>query len=278
MGDLLHSATATIVDALPPAAAVSCVLGLTLTHGPFPRTVERVGIGGLVILHFVLGRSILSSPPLTCALGSFFTRWPRLLPEVLVDRIPRLFLAPGVFGAGGAKVLDALVMAVLFPRCRAMGTFPSAPVVAFVVTGTLTVFAVLQTWAQYFKPSFSSMPETKKTVAQKNGAVGPLLRAAALAAVNGTVEEIPFRGLLLLELMDSGIGATAANVCQAVSFGALHWRGIPSGWPGVGLTTIYGLVMGWLAQTTGGLATPVVAHAVADFFIFAVLVGGRSFA
>lgn len=55
------------------------------------------------------------------------------------------------------------------------------------------------------------------------------------------------------------------------SFGAAHWNGIPSGPLGVGLTFIYGILMGLLHEWNGGLLLPVVAHTIADYYILAVI-------
>jgi membrane protease YdiL (CAAX protease family) len=62
-----------------------------------------------------------------------------------------------------------------------------------------------------------------------------------------------------------------ANVLQAISFGIWHFHGIPSGWTGVGLAFVYGLAMGFMFEYGGGLLLPIVAHSVADYFIFAVI-------
>ena len=40
---------------------------------------------------------------------------------------------------------------------------------------------------------------------------------------------------------------------------------------GVGLTWLYGLIMGWLRLATGGLGLPVLIHGVADYFIFSFI-------
>ena len=57
----------------------------------------------------------------------------------------------------------------------------------------------------------------------------------------------------------------------SASFGAAHWHGIPSGPLGVGLTFVYGLLMGLLHEWCGGLLLPVAAHTLADYYIFAVI-------
>ncbi|KAL7573582.1 hypothetical protein ACA910_008718 [Epithemia clementina (nom. ined.)] len=81
----------------------------------------------------------------------------------------------------------------------------------------------------------------------------------------------------------------ASNLWQALVFGLLHYHGIPSGWSGVGLTLVYGWIMGLLAHVvvvatmegddqendnnnhTTSLTFPIVTHAVADYFIFAYI-------
>ena len=68
------------------------------------------------------------------------------------------------------------------------------------------------------------------------------------------------------------LAAWLPNILQAASFGVGHWDGVPSGPTGVCLTFVYGLLMGILHEWFGGLAMPVLAHTVADYFIFAVIV------
>ncbi|KAI2500905.1 CAAX protease self-immunity [Fragilaria crotonensis] len=94
----------------------------------------------------------------------------------------------------------------------------------------------------------------------------------AWALVNAICEEVVSRGFFLHEFKRRG-GVTfwQANVLQATSFGIWHFHGIPSGWTGVGLTFVYGLVMGFLLEYGGGLLLPIVAHTIADYFIFAVI-------
>jgi membrane protease YdiL (CAAX protease family) len=62
-----------------------------------------------------------------------------------------------------------------------------------------------------------------------------------------------------------------SNIWQAAIFGIWHYHGIPSGLPGVALTFVYGLVMGLLMDYGGGLLLPILAHSIADYFIFVVI-------
>ena len=92
------------------------------------------------------------------------------------------------------------------------------------------------------------------------------------ATVNAICEECTSRGLILHEFLRRGsLNFWHANILQAISFGAWHYHGIPSGWMGVGLTFVYGVGMGLLLEYGGGLLLPIVAHAIADYYIFAVI-------
>ena len=101
------------------------------------------------------------------------------------------------------------------------------------------------------------------------------------AYVNAACEEVTSRGLvrgdfdiLLLNPLNSGNKHhpdLISNLAQATLFGLAHYQGIPSGWTGVALTTVYGLVMGLMADVGDGLFWPIMAHAIADYFIFATI-------
>lgn len=99
------------------------------------------------------------------------------------------------------------------------------------------------------------------------------------ALVNAACEEVVFRGLVRGELYalcyDVGLPSprqhAITNVVQASIFGIGHYYGIPSGWTGVGLTLVYGGLMGLLADTGHGLFWPIVAHCLADYYIFAAI-------
>ena len=64
-------------------------------------------------------------------------------------------------------------------------------------------------------------------------------------------------------------------VLQAVLFGLLHYRGVPSGPVGVVMAGGWGFLLGWLRRHTGGLVTPLAAHVAADVVIFGILLASR---
>jgi len=106
-----------------------------------------------------------------------------------------------------------------------------------------------------------------------------------LAFVNATCEEITFRWFFRSEFAvyipdrdNKNLFCFDANVVQAVVFGVLHYYGIPSGMAGVCLTFVYGWIMGILMEQVGdgGLFLPIVAHTIADYYIFTSVARGKA--
>jgi hypothetical protein len=121
----------------------------------------------------------------------------------------------------------------------------------------------------------------------------------SLALINATCEEITFRWfwrsefatylpnrqvnqndlrpISFNEIYKHSFGFNA-NAAQALVFGSLHYYGIPSGLAGVCLTFLYGWIMGILMEHVGdgGLFLPIVAHAIADFYLFSSVARGKA--
>ncbi|MBK5305034.1 MULTISPECIES: CPBP family intramembrane glutamic endopeptidase [Gammaproteobacteria] len=93
----------------------------------------------------------------------------------------------------------------------------------------------------------------------------------AFYCINAAVEEWIFRGILFKELSFSGVSIGWIILFQAVSFGCLHWQGIPGGKAGVLLSGLYGVVQGWVRWRSGGLLAPWMSHVVADLVIFSLV-------
>jgi len=99
------------------------------------------------------------------------------------------------------------------------------------------------------------------------------------AVMNGICEEFISRGFFMYEFLYVGhTSQFVANFGQAFIFGFWHYHGIPSGLTGVALTFIYGFIMGLLWEYGDGLLLPIIAHSMADYFIFAVVVRKRKLA
>ena len=89
--------------------------------------------------------------------------------------------------------------------------------------------------------------------------------------VTAAVEEGAFRGVIL-HALDRSLGpGFAALLLQALAFGAIHIRGFPGGWIGVGLACIYGLLMGVIRRRAGGMFAPWIAHVFTDVVIAGIV-------
>lgn len=98
-----------------------------------------------------------------------------------------------------------------------------------------------------------------------------LLGALAFATLNATFEELLFRGWLL-DRLHALASPTAAVLLQGLAFGAIHWKGVPSGPAGFVLAGLWGTALGALRIHTRGLLTPWLAHVAADLIIVSLLI------
>ncbi|MBJ9978516.1 CPBP family intramembrane metalloprotease [Pseudomonas sp. S75] len=96
----------------------------------------------------------------------------------------------------------------------------------------------------------------------------------AFYCVNAAVEEWAFREILFKELSSTGFSISLVVLLQAISFGCLHWQGIPGGMAGVLLSGVYGVVQGWIRWRSGGLLAPWFSHVGADLVIFSLVLRG----
>jgi membrane protease YdiL (CAAX protease family) len=91
------------------------------------------------------------------------------------------------------------------------------------------------------------------------------------AMLNAAVEEAAYRGVFL-HALDRSLGpGFAALLLQALAFGAIHIRGFPRGWLGVGLACIFGLIMGVIRRRGGGMFAPWIAHVFTDVVIAGIV-------
>lgn len=100
--------------------------------------------------------------------------------------------------------------------------------------------------------------------------LGLVFAGLCFAGGNALAEEVLFRGLLQHALAIS-FGWLGGLLLQAAAFGLLHIHGFPSGWSGVLLAAIYGLMLGAIRHRSRGLLAPWVAHVFADLTIFGIL-------
>jgi membrane protease YdiL (CAAX protease family) len=102
----------------------------------------------------------------------------------------------------------------------------------------------------------------------------PMLAAAGLvfSLANALIEESVYRGFLWAELDAAFRGRWVAPVISSLVFGLIHLEGVPGGYIGVVMATLYGFALAALRWRSGGLATPVAAHVLADLVIFSLVV------
>ena len=190
-----------------------------------------------------------------------------------------------------------------FPTFLQPAFAPSSLMVWTVVTFSMIVNLVLQLWSNLLK-SRGNHSGVNRLV---RGSLGrkltrrERLELFSLAAMNALCEELSsrvlWRSIFAVALVPTIFGKEQSNwletvrdipasriltnasitlysnLGQAMMFGIRHYNGIPSGLTGVGLTFIYGFLLGWMAdQAEGSIWLPLISHTIADFYIFSVLV------
>ena len=226
-----------------------------------------------------------------------------------------LLIDGGPFGYGCSKIIQVVVACILWKLVR--GILPPTIVDTFGVlqmsmrslqelTNTVNgihaaiavvaltcvswvVTVVLSLWLKYTNNKGDSHTGLNKMLQPTYGR--PLharesIQLAILAIMNAVCEECTSRGFWRHELeLTAGCTKCESNFIQAVIFGLWHYFGIPNGWTGVALTTLYGWIMGYLSDWTvtqntsndgsghfsTGLLFPIITHSIADYYIFTVL-------
>lgn len=102
----------------------------------------------------------------------------------------------------------------------------------------------------------------------RGGIVSLLLIGVAIAVVNAAVEESIYRGILLHSL-DAALGVGLPPlILQAIAFGAFHFNSTEPGISGVALTTLFGLILGWLRRAGRGMLPPYMVHVAVDIGVW----------
>jgi membrane protease YdiL (CAAX protease family) len=177
-----------------------------------------------------------------------------------------VILALGLLGyAGVVRIVPWLRGTASWARC---GSFDAA-VCLFSVAAWLLAAAALLSWYVLLHPNIADLVEAYVPALPLR-----LLIAGGLifSMLNAAVEEGAYRGVFL-HALDRSLGpGFAALLLQALAFGAIHIRGFPRGWLGVGLACIYGLLMGLIRRRAGGMFAPWIAHVFTDVVIAGILV------
>ncbi|WP_437534599.1 type II CAAX endopeptidase family protein [Sorangium sp. So ce726] len=172
-------------------------------------------------------------------------------------------IAPFALYALLARVVPSLRSSAPPLRRGAFG-----PAVLGWIAAIMAVSALaLVLWVQWIRPDLSQMQDLLPPISL------PLLLLGGLgfALFNALLEEAVYRLVFLGSLDAVTPSGWIAVLIQAAAFGLSHLRGFPGGAVGVTLATLYGVMLGALRRRAGGLLAPYVAHVVADFTIFVLL-------
>jgi prepilin signal peptidase PulO-like enzyme (type II secretory pathway) len=160
-------------------------------------------------------------------------------------------------------------------------------IVAVLVGVSWVVTVVLSLWLHFTQSKGDSHDGLNKLLRPTYGR--PLqarehIQLAIMALLNATCEEFTSRGFWRHELeLTAGCTKFQSNLLQGVIFGMWHYFGIPNGWSGVALTTLYGWIMGYLSDwnvtrhthgsesISSGLILPIITHGIADYYIFTIM-------
>ena len=159
-----------------------------------------------------------------------------------------------------------------------LGPLPSATSISAVCILSMISNEILALWSKLVRSrgSHSGVNAMVHDTIGRQLTISEHLRIFGFAVLNAICEELISRGFFMYELLHVGqTSKLQANLGQAIAFGIWHYHGIPSGMIGVCLTFVYGFVMGILWEYGGGLLLPIMAHSIADYFIFSVIVRNK---
>jgi Type II CAAX prenyl endopeptidase Rce1-like len=194
----------------------------------------------------------------------------------------------GPLGKGCSKVVEVLLACLLWqavrgeiplmllPKDRALSVGQAAAYTGVLLAFSIVVNIVLSLWSRTTgsKGNHAGLQEySNRRSSSDMSTIRNHVELMSLAVINAACEECTSRGIWRHAFMiTANMSWAQANVAQAIIFGVWHFYGVPSGWIGVGLTFLYGLLMGWMSDWFGGgLLLPILTHTVADYYIFAVI-------
>jgi membrane protease YdiL (CAAX protease family) len=207
-------------------------------------------------------------------LTSIVSRWP-----LLWKKSPKALAHGGPLGMGCGKLVEVLVAIFLWRLVQdewptiSMGPLPGIPAWLGMFVLSAGVNLVLQLWSSTLKSrgDHSGVNDMVESTQGRALSRNEHIQIFGLALLNGACEEITSRWFWMAEFQRYTTSTQYANLVQAAVFGIWHYHGIPSGFAGVALTFVYGYIMGLLCLYGKGLFLPIVAHAIADYYIFAII-------
>lgn len=186
-----------------------------------------------------------------------------------------------VFASFGlpSQIWFALGLGAYFTICKSVqwlhgtlvwlkaGTF-TRDVALLTIASALLAAISLIVWFLSIQPNINDLIEA--FVPKWNIAL-LVLGGLMFSIVNAAVEEGAYRGVIMAAL-DKSVGSGVAPILlQAAAFGTLHINGFPRGWIGVGLASVFGLLMSLIRRRSQGMLAPWAAHVCIDIVIAGIV-------
>ncbi|HCF29214.1 MAG TPA: hypothetical protein DEV81_18885 [Cyanobacteria bacterium UBA11049] len=176
---------------------------------------------------------------------------------------PFFFVIPLAIYAAVVAATPSLRQTMFWWR---LGKFDK-PVWGLVILTVVASSAALLLWFFLLRPDLSNV----LALIPSWSPVLLILSGLGFSLGNAAIEEFIYRGVMMQGL-DAAVGANYLSVIlQAILFGFIHIVGVPGGWIGVSLATIYGLMLGLIRRVADGMLAPFVAHVFADLVIFSIV-------
>jgi membrane protease YdiL (CAAX protease family) len=249
-----------------PDAVLVLATAATLTAAPFVRPIGP-WLALLLLAFAVVGWRRRAMPVVSVAGYAAV-----LVTGASSDRLLSYWPLPALFATAAAVALARLAPwmggSLAFLR---LGRFDARAHLSIVASAVIAAGALF-VWFQIAHPDYTAVREK---LFPRVSAPLLLLGVLLFSMVNGALEEIAYRGVLL-HALDAAVGSTfLAIALQGAAFGAIHVGGFPRGLAGVALATIYGVMMGLVRRQSRGMLAPWVAHVLADCAIGVILVATR---
>lgn len=207
-----------------------------------------------IVFYFFRGKSPLFGPSLFILLLSL---------TYLLPLIPSIWLLNLIIAIAAYLIIafsfDSMRKDIDWLKSGHIGKSTALEILLIVIISSAALIA----WDKIFEPDIGSyakaIPEAHVSIILA-GIIG-------FAVLNGTAEEIMFRGIFQSGLEKAFHNIAAVIILQALFFGLCHYNGFPSGTAGAALSFVYGLLLGILKHRSKGLLAPAAAHIFADITI-----------
>jgi membrane protease YdiL (CAAX protease family) len=279
---LASSTITTIPPAIPLLAAAT--IHVTKIQSRFATWTTALVLEVVFSLTLqLLLREYSSIVPWWGPLTTLLSQWYRI--DALAKLPVLQSLQQGPLGKGASKAIQVLV-AILLWRLKKnqwptiqLGPLPGPTAWMLLVCVSVAVNVVLYGWSRVTQSrgTHQGVDQMVQSSLERYLTIHETVQYATLALINAICEEVTSRWFWWQEFATC-YENPVPNLAQAAIFGIWHYHGIPSGMTGVMLTFVYGWIMGELKERVGGggLLLPILAHAIADYYIFTTIARGKA--